>query len=423
MKPSIFSLEVGKSFLVILFMFYGTQHVLHVFNYTYFMNEYRAVASLSLAPFLMSVALIFLMACFDKIIPAIRLKKVAITRRLFWLVVLLVYIIPLTYVGYWFYQNASIAFRYEARLSDFGAVTYVMAAQQFIFRFHIFLTVISIINNKVLSAPNRLLLIYCSFFFGLTITGTLDLMILILAVFLGVFPKFFRNVFFRGKELTFFRGILGLFICVAVIAGMVFFGFANKEGYASAYVRIIGSYQDILGIVFARVSSSYATVVSLNAQLDFWNIDAAGITGSWETLVYRFNLLFGVDQVARDVTGSVGRQNYIAVFNDYLPRAGASPGPLGSLFYFPFMPLSLMVHALFYISILRLVQSFIKSDAGELSFITIFILCITLLPFLENPYEYAELIGAPIVYLTCFLLGLFVKVKHQQLDIKSTDLK
>ena len=43
-----------------------------------------------------------------------------------------------------------------------------------------------------------------------------------------------------------------------------------------------------------------------------------------------------------------------------------------------------------------------------------------LLPFIENPFEYAELIGAPSVYLICFLLGLFFKVKHHNRDIKST---
>jgi len=411
MKPSIFSLLAGKSFLLLLLMSYGVQHLLHIFYYSFFITEYRAVESLSFAPLSLALVLLGLMILFDRYLPSIRLKKLVIQRNLFWVIAVVVYIIPLTYVGIWFYKNATIEFRYVARLSDFGSVAYVLGMQQYIFKFHIFITIISFINNKTMSRFQRSLLIYCAFFFGLTITGTLDLMFVIMALLFGLFPELFKKIL-KSNNLSYFKTFVVIFLICIVIFSMVFFGFANKEGYVSAFTRFSTTSYQILGIVFARVSSGYATVVSLDTQLDFWNINAGGVIGSWDTLLYRFNILFGIDQEFRDVTRSVGRLNYETVYNDYLPRAGASPGPLGSLYYFPFMPLSFLFHALFYLLILRLIQSFIDSDVGQLNIFTTGILCLTLLPFFKNPYEYMEIIGPPTVYMICLLLASVIKVRQ-----------
>jgi hypothetical protein len=418
-RSSIFSGVTGKAFVVLLLMFYGVQHLVHLFLPVYFSLEYKFLDDLSFAPLGYGITLLALISFVDQIMPLIKYPRVTISRNTMGFYIVFVYFLPLVYTGIWFYYNAGISFRYDSRLSDFGPVAYILAIEQFIFRFHVFITIATIYNSRSLSYSARYFLFFCTLFFGLTISSTLDLLIVFVGFWLSLNPSFFTKLLFKKTTFSGFKTFILLCGISVILVSMLFFGFANKEGVESASFRILESYDDVLGVVFARLSSGYATVISLSSQLEFLNLNSQGLAGTWDTFLYRFNVLFGIDQTSRLVTDSVARLNYMAVYKDYLHRAGASPGPLGSLFYFPFMPLSLLVHALYYLLILRLIQRYIRPGAGDPSMYGIIIFCLPILPFVENPFEYAEVIGPPTAYLACFIIGcnFKVRVKRSRLGV------
>lgn len=244
------------------------------------------------------------------------------------------------------------------------------------------------INGSWSAIGKRLLL---GLFIGLTITinSSLQVILSLLVLILLIKPQFYKSRVSLGKLLL----VLPVSILVLIV------GIGGKIGYEVLFSMGLAESTNLwFGMVLTRISTSYMAV---NTIFETWPLayTVNGWLANLGTGLNRLNYFAGsYDMIRLD---TVDRRNYLILFRDFNPRAGATPFLIASSFYiYPFF--GILFTTSFTVFMLRWCEAFCKKEIFLLQGMAVIFL---LLNFFEAPLNLFLLVDViPISFL--FLLFL-----------------
>lgn len=344
-------------------------------------------------------------------------EKITRTRLFFFSPNTVAYFIVITAMIYFiasfiFSLNYSSSFRHVSRFSDAGpSATLVFMLKPFC-DFILLLSIIHVVNGEVLGPKVKISLMLI--FLGSALSLNSSLAVLFFPLVLGAL--FYRKIFIIPLFSS-LRRILLLFIFAPLaVFSILLIGIGNKIGYDVFLSEISVSYfVNMMGELATRVSTSLFSVTMLWDNYIQGFLSAMNLGhDSGESLIHtasnRMSLVIG-GGFDRDLIATVDRMNYLNLFKDYHPRAGASPGVLASMFYFPIFPLGLVFVPLFYVLVLRSVAIHID-DRLKYNSIYLFSIFYLTLGLFESPLNVFMLLD-PLLVLLVFVMifSEFVNVK------------
>ncbi|MBG0843055.1 hypothetical protein [Ectopseudomonas toyotomiensis] len=204
---------------------------------------------------------------------------------------------------------------------------------------------------------------------------------------------------------------LSFVLLPALLFVVLVVGVGNKIGY-----EVFFSQQGLVYVVdrgwalLSRISSSLfslATVFNLVLEGGFdYQYSERAIA---YTISNRFNAVF-LGGFNADTIETVNRYNYELVFAGLADRAGASPGPLSSMFYFPLFPMGFVlvpaIHALMASNISRVMGG--RLTGGVVSMVTVPFLIVM---FFEAPINVFYIFDPFFFSLMAFFLMRILPIK------------
>ena len=354
-----------------------------------------------------SIFLCIVVVCFFSILKlfTLKVKKISISLFLFCLILLsfsfLFMLLSLKLSG-----QVTHSFRHQGRLSDYGSLGYIYYFSK-TFCEVLFLRLIFTKTRPKLSIKARFILFLSAFFFSL---GSVFLSIgsfqFISVVFALVVMFISMNVdinYYLSKINGFSLMALGL-----TAVGTIAYGVGVKVGF-DAYLDPAG--RDIiinyLGKLVARLSTSlYSAHYALG---DYLSSPVEFINTALKIASQRFETLF-LGRGSDELLSNINSYNYKNVFaSQGSERGGASPGPIGTIFYLLPSPFG-------FFSVIGLLlvarKSLIDKMPVHRSWIHIFIIIYMLTRLLESPVLYLQILDLSFIFFVIFItVFLFVKVR------------
>lgn len=386
-------------YLCFLFLFPG------LIYYPFFMGGYESYFSFNGNPyfgFLVGVA-IFLLASFGSIVFWSYFKGIAVLRINGRLIGFAIKILVFLYFisSIYFFVNYSTSFRHKSRLSDAGLIVTFLFLIKPIVYMYVLMAVVYVCNQVKLGARTRMNLWLVLIGSLLSLNSSLQVLFPFLVFILLFFPGFFSS---RLSNVFSLKGILILLLFPIIVALVLFVGIGNKVGYAFLLTQDgIGYLINFGNILFPRLSTSlFALVTAVDGCLFTGYCSSAVFDSFSATFFNRLNLLlgFGFDE---HLIETVNRFNYLYVFANHADRAGASPGPLASMFYFPFYPLGFVTIPFLYAFIFSSVYRHLN-DFRCVHSVFVFSVIYLLLGFFEAPLNIFYILDPAFFVLVFFII-------------------
>ncbi len=307
----------------------------------------------------------------------------------------------------YFFINFSSDFRHSSRISESGVLVSVLWIVKPMVSVIIVSYVIEACNYGRLSAETKKNLIIIFFSMLLSLTSSMQILHLLIVALLFTRPTLF-SVDFLG--LISLKGI-GLFVLLIItMLAAVVIGLANKVGseriYSLEFLSVLHNY---LGSILPRVSSSFTSLLTILNEIfnSTYNFDFT--KSVVDTINKRLSLLFDLP-LTNDEINVINKYNQTRVFIGNPERAGASPGILASMLYFPFFPVGIIVICLYLSYGAKLIASTLAKKAN-IGFLSGFSIVAMLLFFLEAPLNFFYVFD-PFTFTVIFFLFYFRFVQH-----------
>lgn len=251
----------------------------------------------------------------------------------------------------------SRAFRHESRLADASLLTRLLFMLQPIVFVYVAKSVVYVSTGRDLGKYNKLFLLMILITMVISLSSSSHMISAGLLICIIFFPDLLRKNITDIRLLDYLKYALG---AMTIIGFALLGGLGSKLGY-----QFIFSYQGLdyiaghIGYIIARVSSSLYSLAVVWEQGVFDAVrDGEVLQSFYTTISNRIALVFGIGSFDTQVIATVNKINYDLIFGEDGSRAGASPGPLSSVLYFPLFPLGFFVLPLIYVLIGR---SFVNS--------------------------------------------------------------
>lgn len=326
-------------------------------------------------------------------------------------IIFLMLVIGLLYflLSFYFFMNFNASFRHKSRLAEAGILVSILFFLKPLIYTLVAIVLAHVINGGTLSWKTKVFL-WLSLWGGcLSINASLQVIFPIIVLLIIYFPLAYRIDLLR--LLFTFKGVICLLLMPFILALVVLVGIAGKIGYGFVFsaegLEYLREFGDIL---FPRISTSlFSFVTVINGC--FFNGDCSGsVLGSFSSTFFnRASILIGGGYDAQ-LIDTVNRFNYLYVFENHAERAGASPGPLASMFYFPFYPLGFLVIPLLYCFLFSCIYRHLKAP-NRMTVVSILVFIYLLLPFFEAPVNILYVID-PMFFSFVFFVVLTRSVRN-----------
>lgn len=283
-----------------------------------------------------------------------------------------------------------------------------------------------ILKGSTLERSTRILAALFGLGLGLAFNGSLDVVDLLAASFLVIFPSHKIYSLLIKKENAprvrgriKFRTLLLVTLLPLLVVGIIYAGFVNKMGVdgVSEMTDEIG-YLGIFQSTVVRASTSYfSTIAFVSKRLYDFEFYREIYSVPWDRFWYRLSLIFSPEQpLDRPEVLNVNRLNLI----NYLSVAdarqlgvvgGASPGMVASGFFLAPFPLGIVLMAFFVILIARLTNQNFKGNLEKVSWVFAFFLLMYFDTIFASPLDLLAI--DPIsAYAIFFMIALMAGVHH-----------
>lgn len=341
---------VFLSILLVVLIFYLPGLLLYPFFFEYYVEYYF----LDINPYF-SFSVVFLLFAISTYVITFFVFRMPAIRHLRLNSVLMMMSIACVCVlfflsGIEFALFQSRAFRHESRLADASLLTKLLFILQPIVFVYVAKAAVYVSTGARLGQINKFLLIMILFTMVISLSSSSHMISICLLLCIVFFPRLIQK---KISDIRFVDYTKYVFGAATVVAFALFGGLGSKLGYSFIFSFEGFDYiERHIGYIIARVSSS---LYSLGAVWDQGGInaerDAEVIKSFYTTFSNRVALILGVGVFDAEVIATVNKINYNLIFGEDGSRAGASPGPLSSILYFPYFPLGLLVLPFIYVCI------------------------------------------------------------------------
>lgn len=301
-------------------------------------------------------------------------------------------------VSIYFWLNFNISFRHTTRLSDAGFLAEVMLFLRFYCMAYVFYTLSMMINGVAWQKKfsRRLVLILCGCI--LTTNSALDFPLLVIILYI----LWKKNKISINTPFNTFSILKYGFLFSVVVPATIFMGYANKWGFDRAYLYFQNvDFINLLSAVLLRISSSFAALLNaFSSYLFNIKLQMSNIYNSLHIFIFRLGLVFHFNVPAGELT-SVSRANFLLLFKTYLPKAGATPGLLASVFLMPIFPINIFIVMAYTVFVITLVN---MSVGKKMDVLKSLIMLYFIFPLFENPLEYLTIIDPVFFYFMCVIM-------------------
>lgn len=319
-----------------------------------FFIEYYAVKINPYLPFLV-IFFLFMVLVYVTSHIVLRVPKILIfkfnARLMYFAVLLLCLIYFIASVDFSIYQSRS--FRHESRLAETSFLTRLMFLLQPILLVYVAKSAVYVSTGYRLGKKNKVLLLAVLLSMILSLNSASGMISIGLLICIIYFPWLLRM---KLSDIKFNELIKFILFASAVSIFALFGGLGSKLGYSfifsnQGFVFIL----DNFGFIVARISSSLYSLGAVWEQGVFNPVRDAEVVSSFQqTFNNRLSLVFDYGDFNTSMINTVNKINYDLIFGFDGSRAGASPGPLSSIIYFPYFPLGLIVIPLLYAYMARI---------------------------------------------------------------------
>lgn len=406
MKSKI-SENVSRVFLSFCLIFYLVPFVVNLVLFDQhdllYRNADKYFYVIIIIPFLLTVWL------FDKLIPKIKFNfliiqpiRAIISNSSFNLLLSFIFLsLSLTYV----LSGFGLDFRQRETISESAGFLKIF----FLLKSY-FLGFITLLFIKSLNSHNSgftFILINLNILLSLLMTINSSFDIVYIFVIISIIFEV-KDLYFTNNEkivTSFIFGILKVLLIAFLLILLIFVGVANKLGSDIVLSQVFDI--DFVVLLFSdvilRLSTWYVSLINVS-HLYFSGYDTSiGFFAEFQNIGQNFIKLLGGKESSLPEIWSVSRYNYLNIFNyNELPRAGASPGLVASIFYFPNPFIGYFCILGYIIFVLRTYTHYLRNLVKKFSFFGIIIMIFLLLPLVDAPLQFINPINPQIIYYIVF---------------------
>lgn len=288
-------------------------------------------------------------------------------------------------------------------LSELPAWVVVVQALKSISRMILAYYLIKTLRRETINTNDKILMIVNIIASAISIMGAIDIIFIGLSLIILINKTRVIATYSEknGRGSSSIKKYFHITLLALLLPWVVVIGFANKIGFERTFEMFsdeITVYENVIIPLSMRVSSSHGSFIansdlplSINEQLDVMSYPVGN-------LIWRSCIIFiKSDCPERGDITHLARANFTRTFFDQSPaKAGATPGLLASVLYFPVLPLSLLVIGLY----CALVCGAIQHAIGRIK-LNIFGYLVVLLfiyPLWENPIDNIIIFDPAVIY-------------------------
>mgnify|MGYP000313930657 CR=1 FL=1 len=399
-----------KSFVLILIVFYFPGLALYPFFEAEFQQYYHYQGS-PYAAFLLAFFVYFfffsMVYYFLDKLPYVRVRRLPAR----WGMLVVAALVVLYFVCcLYFYVNYDAGFRHTNRLANTGLLVKGMFVVQPMVYIYILFCIVHVVNGFSIGKINRKLLLVLLVSQVLSLNSSLQVFSMVFLVLLLFKPELYWRKL-RGVNIYYTLG--AVLLLPLVLGGVIIMGVGNKVGFGFLFTEeglayLVGS----IGLIVARVSSS---LFSLATLFDCCIFDPTpsfnAFQGFINTVMNRLGLILPGLNFETGLINTVNRSNFLTVFQGYIARAGASPGPLASMFYMPIFPFGVIMLPLLHVCIAKTISYHVENGV-RYNVLSMVAIPYFILPFFEAPLNIFYIIDPVfIAFLFLFLCRFFLSKK------------
>ncbi|GAB2975333.1 hypothetical protein GCM10027049_07360 [Mucilaginibacter puniceus] len=299
----------------------------------------------------------------------------------------------------------------ENNLTSAGSEVIVMLALRAYATVYILYILLKRINSLRVYIYQKILLIIITLGYVLTLTGSIDMLFILLSIFLILNQEKLLFVKYNVKKkvngvIKFLRSFFIIVFLLLLIISVVFIGNANKTGFNET-VDIFTNKENVSFIFVStllRTSNWYASLLAIGNQHVFDNTIAyTTLSGIFNNFIYQLGVIVGFDW-GKPAIWSASRMSYVQTYVDLSsPTTGSSPGLVASSFYIPFFPLGMFILSFYTVVILRNLSKAFNYARVRLNGLALLILIFYILPFFDSPLDMLNIFNPSVVFAVFFL--------------------
>lgn len=303
-----------------------------------------------------------------------------------------------------FFLNYSISFRHKVRIRDASLLVQILFTLMIFIKIVVFMIFVFLLRNKFLLRIQKYILLLIFIGSILSLNSSMG----IILPFIIFMMLFFPSIFYKKIK---FSNFLILFpIIFILLLGVVYLGLANKAGveYANNFFTSTDGIIKLFEKIFTRISSSFMSLqVLLSNHIFDLNLQLDTFTSSYYVFIQKMKIILPLfDEANREII-SVNRTNFLLLFKPYNEHAGTSPGLLGTIFYLPFFPLSIILISFYSIIIIGSINRYFK-NVKEYNLLALFSILFFLFTFFESPLSVLSVLLPVNFALLIFVVGSFI---------------
>lgn len=313
------------------------------------------------------------------------------------------------FVSVLFFRNFDSSFRHTGHVSEGGVIIYLLYVLKPVCLYLVLRVIFLIAQGRVIPTMLR----FGCFLVGvgciLSLTGSFHI--------LGVIASFvaaFSGYGFVSQALSPRKLVKYAFFSTAVFLLVLYTGLSNKMGHESTIDLFVDSEFKIVQLVALRGSSSFVSG-SVMAPISIERpLDVEGLIGTWQTFVYRLDILLPFSLNSGQYLVPINRINYERI-DRYanLERAGASPGLVASFLYLPLFPLPIVALLIYCRVLAGLIQFDAPKAASKMPVVVVASLGFAL-PLFESPLSVFNVFDPVAITLIILIFGRFFKVRSYE---------
>jgi len=309
-----------------------------------------------------------------------------------------------------FNMDFGISFRYSGEeLSQSGALPQIITLYKSFFVGFVTYAFIISLGRRRLSPLFRLSLALHMLNWVLCANGAVDVIWIFIAVLIA-FKGEGANKYLivNTEDSNILKTIMVVFLTAVAVFGVVFFGYANKAGFDAAYDIFMNEFTGrvIYYLYYRLVVFTSSLDLILQQGLDL-KTNLLALELEYEVFVFRLGKIMGFYYPRPDIEG-INRLNYLSLYlSPVQDRAGATPGPVASFGYIPFMPLN-FIFCGFYIALIRNTyrKVILLPKNSTPTLLALLVFALIGFTFFHNPISAFTKIG-PELFKTLFFIYVF----------------
>lgn len=209
-------------------------------------------------------------------------------------------------------------------------------------------------------------------------------------------------------EKGYFKVFFVLLISGFAVFGIIFFGYVNKVGFDAAYEIFANEFASrVIYYLYYRLVVFVSSLdMILERGLDV-QTNLLAVKLEYDVFMYRLGIIFDFFYAKPEVKG-INQLNYLTLYRyPANETSGASPGPIASFGYMPFLPINFVL-AGFYIALIRNTCRKVFSIPNDTipTFFSMLIFILIGFVFFHNPISAFTKVG-PEIFKTVFFIYVF----------------